>query len=228
MALRIDIQALRGLAVLLVILQHAKAGFIEAGFLGVDIFFVISGFLITGMLAKAIARGSFSFSEFYFRRAKRLLPAAYVTFATTAVLSYFLLDAAEWHDFTVQLAGAVTFTGNLALWQQTGYFEGAAALKPLLHVWSLAVEEQYYLLLPAAMALVPRRYWTAGNALLLFASLALCVVLTFSSPNAAFYLLPARAWELALGSLAALWTARGPAPKSSSRAWSCPRWSCCW
>jgi len=208
--MRIDIQALRGLAVLLVILQHAKAGFIDAGFLGVDIFFVISGFLITGMLAKAIARGTFSFSEFYFRRAKRLLPAAYVTFAVTLVLAYFLLDAVEWHDFTKQLAGAVTFTGNLALWQQTGYFEGGAAFKPLLHVWSLAVEEQYYLLLPAAMALVPRRYWSVGNALLLLASLALCVVLTFSSPDAAFYLLPARAWELALGSVAALWTARGP------------------
>ena len=210
MALRIDIQALRGLAVLLVILQHAKAGFIEAGFLGVDIFFVISGFLITGMLAKAISHGTFSFSGFYFRRAKRLLPAAYVTFAVTAVLAYVLLDAVEWHDFTRQLAGAVTFTGNFALWQQTGYFEGSAALKPLLHVWSLAVEEQYYLLLPAAMALVPRRYWSVGNALLLFASLALCIALAFSDPNAAFYLLPTRIWELALGSVAALWTVRSP------------------
>ncbi|MCI4569078.1 acyltransferase family protein [Lysobacter sp. CFH 32150] len=206
--MRIDIQALRGLAVLLVILQHAKAGFIDAGFLGVDIFFVISGFLITGMLARAITRGTFRFSEFYFRRAKRLLPAAYVTFAVTGVLAYFLLDAVEWHDFTLQLAGAVTFTGNLALWQQTGYFEGAAALKPLLHVWSLAVEEQYYLLLPAAMALLPRRYWSAGNVLLLLGSFALCVALAFTNPDAAFYLLPARGWELALGSVAALWTAR--------------------
>lgn len=206
--MRIDIQALRGLAVLLVILQHAKAGFIDAGFLGVDIFFVISGFLITGMLARSIARGTFRFSEFYFRRAKRLLPAAYVTFAVTGVLAYFLLDAVEWHDFTLQLAGAVTFTGNLALLQQTGYFEGSAAFKPLLHVWSLAVEEQYYLLLPAAMALLPRRYWSVGNVLLLLASLALCIALTFSNPDAAFYLLPARAWELALGSVAALWTVR--------------------
>jgi peptidoglycan/LPS O-acetylase OafA/YrhL len=203
-AFRTDIQALRGLAVLLVILQHARADFIGAGYLGVDIFFVISGFLITGMLAKDIGSARFSFSGFYFRRAKRLLPAAYVTFLATSVAGFFLLDASEWNDFTRQLAGAVTFTGNFALLQQTGYFEGAAALKPLLHVWSLAVEEQYYLLLPAAMMLVPRRYWSPGNLLVLAGSFALCVVLSFSRPDAAFYLLPTRAWELGLGSLAAL------------------------
>src|SRR5688500_736851 len=170
MAYRTDIQALRGVAVLLVVLQHAKAGFIGAGFLGVDIFFVISGFLITGTIRKAIERGDFSFREFYFRRAKRLLPAAYVTFAFTALLGFFLLDAVEWRDFTRQLAGAVTFTGNFVLWQQTGYFEGAAAFKPLLHVWSLAVEEQYYLLLPAALIMVPQRYWASGNGVVLVAS----------------------------------------------------------
>ncbi len=208
-AFRTDIQALRGLAVLLVILQHARADFIGAGFLGVDIFFVISGYLITGMLAKDIGRGGFRFASFYYRRAKRLLPAAYVTFAVTALAAFFVLDASEWQDFTRQLAGAVSFTGNFVLLHQTGYFEGAAALKPLLHVWSLAVEEQYYLLLPAAMALVPRRFWFAGNLLLLGASFALCVAWTFARPDAAFYLLPTRAWELAIGSLAALGTVRG-------------------
>ncbi len=203
-AVRTDIQALRGLAVLLVILQHARAGFIEAGYLGVDIFFVISGFLITGMLADDIGRGEFRFSTFYFRRAKRLLPAAYVTFALTAVAAFFLLDANEWQDFTRQLAGAVSFTGNFVLLQQTGYFAGAAALKPLLHVWSLAVEEQYYLLLPLAMFLVSRRWWFACSLCVLAASFALCVALNYSQPEAAFYLLPTRAWELAIGSLAAL------------------------
>jgi peptidoglycan/LPS O-acetylase OafA/YrhL len=214
-AFRTDIQALRGLAVLLVILQHARAGFIGAGFLGVDIFFVISGYLITGMLAKEIAAGGFSFATFYFRRAKRLLPAAYVTFAVTALAAFFVLDASEWRDFTHQLGGAVSFTANFVLLQQTGYFEGAAALKPLLHVWSLAVEEQYYLLLPAAMMLVPRRFWFGGNLLVLVASFALCAAWTFSRPEAAFYLLPTRAWELAIGSLAALGTVRNEA----MRAW---------
>ncbi|MEO7478128.1 MAG: acyltransferase family protein, partial [Lysobacteraceae bacterium] len=148
--------------------------------------------------------GQFHFTEFYFRRAKRLLPAAYVTFAVTAMVVYFVLDASEWHDFIWQLAGAVTFTGNLVLLHQTGYFEGAAAFKPLLHVWSLAVEEQYYLLLPAALVLLPRRFWLAGNGIVLVASLTLCITLSFSNPNAAFYLLPTRAWELAIGSFAAL------------------------
>ncbi|MBQ4855961.1 acyltransferase [Rhodanobacter sp. B2A1Ga4] len=208
--LRSDIQALRGLAVLLVILQHARAGFIGAGWLGVDIFFVISGFLITGLLARDIGQGRFRFATFYFRRAKRLLPAAYVTFAVTAAAAFFLLDASEWQDFTRQLAGAVSFTGNFVLLQQTGYFAGTAALKPLLHVWSLAVEEQYYLLLPAALLLVPRRWWFAGSVLVLAASFALCVVLSYSRPEAAFYLLPTRAWELAIGSLAALAGAPGP------------------
>src|SRR6188768_2722165 len=164
MRFRSDIQALRGIAVLLVIVQHARDGLIDAGYLGVDIFFVVSGFLITGLLSRAIADGSFRFGEFYFRRAKRLLPAAYVSFALTAVGAAFLLDLREWQDFSRQLAGAVTFTANFVLWRQTGYFEGAAALKPLLHVWSLSVEEQFYLLAPAAMVLLPRRFWLGAVA----------------------------------------------------------------
>lgn len=204
MSFRTDIQALRGLAVLQVVLFHAGHGYVQAGYLGVDIFFVVSGFLITGMIAGRIERGNFSFAEFYFSRAKRLLPAAYVTFFATTIASYYLLDSREWKDFEAQLAGAVSFTGNFVLLSQTGYFEGNAALKPLLHVWSLAIEEQYYLLWPAALVLVPRRYWLAGAGLILGASLALQLALTSSHPSAAFYLLPTRAWELALGSLAAL------------------------
>jgi peptidoglycan/LPS O-acetylase OafA/YrhL len=204
MRFRSDIQALRGIAVLLVIVQHARAGLIEAGYLGVDIFFVVSGFLITGLIGRAIAEGNFSFGEFYFRRAKRLLPAAYLTFAVTAVFAALLLDVREWQDFGRQLAGAVSFTANFVLWHQTGYFEGAAALKPLLHVWSLSVEEQYYLLAPATMVLLPRRWW-GRTAIAVFAgSFALYLWLAPRNPSTAFYLLPTRAWELALGSLAVL------------------------
>jgi peptidoglycan/LPS O-acetylase OafA/YrhL len=207
-AARSDIQALRGLAVLLVILQHAKAGVLPAGYLGVDIFFVISGFLITGILAREQARGGIRLGAFYFRRARRLLPAALVTFAITTLLAYFLLDAVEWRDFTRQLAGAVTFTANVVLLDQTGYFAHAAELKPLLHVWSLAVEEQFYLVLPAVLLLAPRRAWPPVLALVLVASLALCLHWEATRPDAAFYLLPARAWELALGALVALWPAQ--------------------
>jgi peptidoglycan/LPS O-acetylase OafA/YrhL len=204
MRFRSDIQALRGIAVLLVIIQHAREGLIDAGYLGVDIFFVVSGFLITGLIGRAIADGSFRFGEFYFRRAKRLLPAAYVTFAVTSVCAAMLLDLREWQDFSRQLAGAVTYTANFVLWRQTGYFEGAAALKPLLHVWSLSVEEQFYLLAPAGMVLLPRRFWLGAAACVCAASFLLYLWCAPRDPSAAFYLLPTRAWELALGSLAAL------------------------
>ncbi|HMM72612.1 MAG TPA: acyltransferase [Rhodocyclaceae bacterium] len=157
MNLRQDIQALRGLAVLLVVLHHAEFGLVDGGYLGVDVFFVVSGFLITGLITSRIESGRFSFSDFYFRRAKRLLPAAYVTFVACAALAPWLLGANELRDFWQQLIGSTTFTANFVLWQQAGYFQGAAALKPLLHVWSLAIEEQYYLILPLALTLMPRR-----------------------------------------------------------------------
>ncbi len=201
---RTDIQALRGLAVSLVLLYHADLGFLPGGFLGVDIFFVISGFLITDMVRRAVERGSFRFAEFYFRRAKRLLPAAYVTFLLSALAAPFILNAQEQHDFTRQLIGSVTFTANMALYMQAGYFAGAADLKPLLHVWSLSIEEQYYLLLPAFLAFVPRKYWIPGGVVLLLSSIGLCLALLTVKPIATFYLLPMRAWELGLGSLVAI------------------------
>lgn len=202
--LRADIQVLRGFAVLLVVLYHADVAPVPQGFLGVDIFFVISGYLITGMVAKDFALGRFSFTGFYFRRAKRLLPAACVTFLLTSLAAPFALGAQELADFNKQLLGALTFTGNIALFLQAGYFDSAAELKPLLHVWSLSLEEQYYLVLPALIAFTPRRYWLPGGAVLLVLSLALCAALVESKPIATFYLLPTRAWELGIGSLAAL------------------------
>jgi peptidoglycan/LPS O-acetylase OafA/YrhL len=202
---RLDIQALRGLAVLLVVFYHAKIGAMPSGYLGVDIFFVVSGYLITRLVAAEISSGSFSAKRFYYRRAKRLLPAAYVTFAASAVLAPWFLNQQELRDFAVQLIGAVTFTGNIVLWQQTGYFQGASELKPLLHMWSLAIEEQYYFVLPALLLFARRKIWFYGSILLLVASLSLCIFGGIFKPVLTFYFLPTRAWELLIGSAGALW-----------------------
>lgn len=199
---RADVQALRGLSVLLVVLYHTQIS--PFGYLGVDIFFVISGFLITSLLATQFEQSRFSFWEFYYRRAKRLLPTAYVVIALTTIAAPFFLSDVGLRDFRSQVLGALTFTGNIVLWNQADYFGKSAETKPLLHFWSLAVEEQCYLLLPAFLALAPKRWRLTAVGLLLVASLALCLYVAIRHPYAAFYLLPTRFWEIGIGSLGAL------------------------
>jgi peptidoglycan/LPS O-acetylase OafA/YrhL len=202
--IRPDIQALRGLAVLLVLVYHAGFPFVPAGYLGVDIFFVVSGFLITGIIAREMTAGKFSFARFYLRRARRLLPAAYTMLAFTSVAAALLLSSTQFREFLEQLVGSVFFLANVVLWKQTGYFAEAAHLKPLLHMWSLSLEEQYYLVVPFIFAIVPRRFWLplviVGSCL----SLAGAVLLAAHKPSVAFFMLPTRAWELGIGSLGAL------------------------
>ena len=200
---RVDIQALRGVAILLVLFYHTDVGPFQAGYLGVDIFFVISGFLITGIIKRAIEDGRFRFGDFYYRRAKRLLPAAYVTFFLTAIAAPFVLDAAALADFGFQLQGAVTFTANITPWIETGAMQGDPKLKPLVHAWSLAVEEQYYLLLPAFLLFV-RKSWVLGTFAILLISLGLFALLVEIEPMIGYMVLPTRAWQLAIGSLLAL------------------------
>ncbi len=212
--MRSDIQFLRGIAVLTVVLYHLKLLFVSGGFLGVDVFFVISGFLITSVILRGLDSGSFSFAGFYTRRAKRLLPAAYSTLLLCTLLSYQFLTQGQWTDYIEQLFAAITFTANIVLPFQSGYFEEAAEAKPLLHIWSLSLEEQYYLLLPLLIFLTPKAWRGWLFSISIVASLALCIYfISFSVyywrlpslnySELAFYSLPTRAWELLSGSLLA-------------------------
>jgi peptidoglycan/LPS O-acetylase OafA/YrhL len=153
-----DIQAARGIAIILVLLHHAHFPYSPGGFLGVDMFFVISGFLMTSFIDDALKNRSFTFMSFYTRRVKRLFPAAYATLAVTTLAAPFLLDSFELQSFAAQLLGSFTFTVNFVLWRQSDYFAHSADLKPLLHMWSLSIEEQFYIILPLLMFLSPTRF----------------------------------------------------------------------
>lgn len=201
---RTDIQALRGVAVLLVVLYHSGLKVFDSGYLGVDLFFVISGFLITGIITRAIVAERFSFADFYARRARRLLPAAYVVLVATTIGAIIFLTTSQYRQFFTNLIGAVTFSANFTLWSQTGYFNPNSAYGPLLHTWSLAVEEQYYLLIPILLTLLPRRTWLPLVSLATVISLVVCFYLAGVKPSVAFFWLPTRAWELGIGSIAAL------------------------
>lgn len=216
MKYRADIDGLRALAVLPVLLAHAHLGFFSGGFVGVDIFFVISGFLITSILAKEGRDGSFSLLSFYERRARRIFPALFTMIAFTCVATFIYFPAREFEAFGRSVIATTFFVSNMLFWKETGYFDVLAENRPLLHTWSLSVEEQFYVLFPISVWLTYRHLrgrfelWIPAAAL---GSLALSVWWVESHPTAAFYLAPTRAWELLVGSALAL----GMVPPLQSR-----------
>jgi len=199
---RTDIQVLRGIAVTAVILFHSGLGVMPSGYLGVDMFFVVSGFLIGGIIIREAGERRFSFVDFYIRRIRRLLPAAYTVLLVSLLLAIALLTSSAFERFWPQFAGSLVFSTNIMLWRQINYFNNSAAFEPLLHMWSLAVEEQFYLIFPMALLVLPRRLWPTAIATATVASLAAYGWLYPRSPGVAFYLLPTRAWELGIGVLA--------------------------
>jgi peptidoglycan/LPS O-acetylase OafA/YrhL len=198
---RPDIDGLRAVAVLLVVAYHAFPNVVPGGFVGVDVFFVISGYLITGILLREQRANEFTFLGFYARRFRRIIPALLVVLAATWIAGRYVLLMDEFESLGRHTFGGATFTSNFILWSEAGYFDSAAELKPLLHLWSLAIEEQFYLLWPMLLAFAWRRRWNllAVVAALLCISFGTNVATIAQHPSFAFYLLPARFWELLIG-----------------------------
>ena len=212
---RPDIDGLRALAVLLVVFFHANLAF-PGGYIGVDVFFVISGFLITGLILKEQASGGFRLTNFWERRIRRILPASVCVVAATLLAGLLLLTPPDLKDLSESAIYQQLILSNVFFWRNTGYFDGPAELKPLLHTWSLAVEEQFYLFYPFLLVLLrklsrQRLLYVLG--LLFIASFLLSEWGVQHHRDATFFLLPTRAWELLLGGMLVLL----PPPEKLSR-----------
>jgi len=194
-------------AVLGVVIYHAFPQNLPGGFCGVDIFFVISGYLISGILYKSGGQGEFSFREFYERRARRLFPSLITMLMLCLGYGYFVLLSDEYRKLGGHVAAGTLFIQNLVFWQESGYWDVTANLKPLLHLWSLAVEEQFYIFFPPLLLLIWKRRWPMLPLLLILMTLSLIANMIMSgvSREADFFLTPYRAWEFLAGSLLAWW-----------------------
>ena len=207
MKYRADIDGLRAIAVLPVIFFHLDLPGFSGGFVGVDVFFVISGFLITSIILKEINDEKFSIVRFYERRIRRIFPALFPVLLFTLIIGAFLFDYQSFKGLGESITATTLFSSNILFWHQSGYFDSSSLLKPLLHTWSLAVEEQFYIFFPLLLISINRfskkRYmpWLLGLCLISF-SLSLYGVYTYQT--ATFYLVPTRAWELLSGAILAL------------------------
>ncbi|KTC39816.1 acyltransferase [Pseudomonas sp. ABAC21] len=210
LAYRRDIDGLRAIAVLAVVLFHFGVPGVTGGFVGVDVFFVISGFLITSIIWRERQAGRFSFVEFWARRARRILPALFVMIVATLVAGWFLLAPKDYEELGRAAHYQVIFTSNLLFARQHGYFEAASDIKPLLHTWSLAVEEQFYILFPLLLTLLSSRlkHWRLALFGVLLVSFGMSVWAVEHEPQKAFFLLHLRAWELLAGAMLAVMPAR--------------------
>jgi peptidoglycan/LPS O-acetylase OafA/YrhL len=208
MEYRREIDGLRALAVVPVILFHGGFNLFSGGFVGVDIFFVISGYLITSIIIDELQNEKFSLIKFYERRARRILPVLFFVLLVCLPFSWFLLLPSDLYNFAKSLVAISVFSSNFLFWRWSGYFDTASELKPLLHTWSLSVEEQFYLFFPLFFIYI----WN-NSRLKIFSIVGLLALISFifsqyfsqERPFFAFYLLPTRAWELLVGSLLALY-----------------------
>ncbi|MBT9551209.1 MAG: acyltransferase [Hydrogenophaga sp.] len=230
---RPDIDGLRAIAVVSVVLHHAFPEQIQGGFVGVDIFFVISGYLISSIILAGLQKQRFSFIDFYARRIKRIFPALLLVLTTVIVMGWFQLLPVDYKQVGKHILAGSAFVSNFAFWNEAGYFDAASANKPLLHLWSLAIEEQFYMFWPLTLWAVHRWRLNAMRwiAVLMLVSFLINLYLVRGQITAAFYNPASRFWELLVGAMLAamhvhrvglgavfkrgLWTDRPPLPAST-------------
>jgi len=202
---RADIDGLRAVAVLAVILHHAWPNWFVSGFIGVDIFFVISGYLITSIILTQLEAGTFTIADFYVRRVRRIFPALVLVLLATLLFGWVVLLHGEFRQVGKHIAAGGGFVANLVFWSEAGYFDSSGTSKPLLHLWSLGVEEQFYLLWPLILwlAFSRRRNFLLIMAIIFCLSMTINVMTVESNPTAAFYSPLTRFWELMTGGIAA-------------------------
>ncbi|MBV1868977.1 MAG: acyltransferase [Marinosulfonomonas sp.] len=218
MQYRREIDGLRAVAVIPVILFHAGFTIFSGGYVGVDVFFVISGYLITTIILNELEQGKFSILRFYERRARRILPTLFFVMLCCIPCAWMWMLPSQFEDFSQSLVAVTIFASNILFWRESGYFDAASEEKPLLHTWSLAVEEQYYLFFPILLILL----WRFGRNPVLYSIVAISVFSLLlsewgwrNSSTANFYLIPTRAWELLAGSICAF-LQLGKATKSNN------------
>ena len=216
---RADIDGLRAVAVLAVIAFHACPAYLPGGFVGVDMFFVISGYLISGIIYKAQREDTFSYADFYARRVRRIFPALLAAVALCLAYGWLVLLPTEYEQLGGHVAAGTVFLQNVAFWNESGYFDTSASLKPLLHLWSLAVEEQIYLVFPPLVLFALWMRWPMVPvlAVLLVASFAANLFMAGRSVSADFFLTPFRAWAFLGGAILAWLHDR--CVQSSERSW---------
>lgn len=217
MKYRAEVDGIRALAVLPVVLYHAGVPPFSGGFVGVDVFFVISGFLITSMISAEIGERRFSIVNFYERRIRRIFPALFALMLGVMIASLILMLPDDLRRLSRSAGAAAFFVSNILFWKESGYFADPGDTKPLLHTWSLAVEEQFYIFFPLFLMFMHRFLpgrLRAGVLVLALLSFAACIWGTMRVPDASFYLIVTRAWELMVGAWLALGSGRQPAPKT--------------